>query len=319
MVSNLSDVPSARKHTTAVVIVKEVHGLTTKIRACVYNAHNKCFFAYIVKHLSSRTWAMWYRINNMTFEGVYSLIADQPSKCLYNIVAECIASVTLNDPAMHLCAAATNPDFKIYAETVCSNAAIIADYTLSRLCAHDKMPKRRLKLAPVVFRADVPTPPPRAVDVQIVPASAVVTAAQSNAARRCTGAAALETYVCRSCTLVHVPITAASRASKVKLGVSVNLTTLEMQCNNCGCGAPELCQLTGHFITGTVRGRAATATCCTGCGLAAVDPVYRGEHPMCRKCASQVAAPSCLCGTAAAVGGATFMAGSGRDVRHYAA
>eukprot|EP00729_Bicosta_minor_P025963 gene25963-15464_t len=226
----------------------------------------------------------------MTFEGVYSLIADQPSKCLYNIVAECIASVTLNDPAMHLCAAATNPDFKIYAETVCSNAAIIADYTLSRL-----------------------------FDVQIVPASAVVTAAQSNAARRCTGAAALETYVCRSCTLVHVPITAASRASKVKLGVSVNLTTLEMQCNNCGCGAPELCQLTGHFITGTVRGRAATATCCTGCGLAAVDPVYRGEHPMCRKCASQVAAPSCLCGTAAAVGGATFMAGSGRDVRHYAA
>ena len=259
-----------------------------------------------------------YRINAMTFEDIYRLIADQPSKCLYNIVAECIASVTLNDPAMHLCAAATNPDFKVYASTVCKNAAIIADDTLMRLRTVDKIPRRRLKLAPVTFRADVPTVIPRAVAVQIVPASAAVANAQARAASRATGIAALKTYVCHACTLVHVPIINASRASKVKLGVSVNLSTLEMLCNNCGSGKAALRELTGHFITGTVRGQVATATCCTVCGLSVVNPVYNGELPRCRTCTVPPVVHVCLCGADAFAGAKPFLAGLGRRCAMYA-
>lgn len=263
--------------------------------------------------------AMRFRVMACTFDELHALVVDQPSKCLYNIIAECIAAVTLHRPDIHMAAAAVNPDFKVYADSVFANASTIADSTLRRLVTHAPVPRRRLKLRPVVFRDDRTAPAPTARRVFCIEAAPDVAAAQTAACTAATGIDRLDVYICHSCTTVHVPVTAASRASKTRLGISLNLSTLEAECNACGAGRPTRVNLAGQFVTGLVRGVQVTATCCTVCGMAVTTPSFVGNMPQCRACVPKRRSVVCLCGAEPAVASKSTVVGLGAEAAAYAA
>lgn len=263
--------------------------------------------------------AMRFKIMGFSFDQLHALVIDQPSKCLYNIIAECIAAVTLHRPDLHMAAAAVNPDFKAYAASVFANASAIADATLLRLATRSPVSRRRLKLQPVVFQADRAAPTATAPQVFCVKAAPAVAAAQVAACTAGTGVGALGVYVCHSCTTIHVPIAAASRASKAKLGVSLNLTTLATECNTCIVGRPTRTNLVGQFITGLVRGVQTTATCCTVCGMAVTSPSFTGSMPQCRACVPKRRQAVCLCGADSAPASKPMVVGLGSGAAVYAA
>jgi hypothetical protein len=239
------------------------------------------------------------QIISLDFEGMIQLVAEQPSKHLYSILAECIASVSMADPGLHILASMSNPDFAAYAETVFVNAAAVADHILAQLVSGVRT-KARLKLLPVVFKTDTARAATVRPTITMARCSAVATAAQHAAARSTAGMESVDTFVCMSCSAVHVRASGTTRASKTKLGVSIDLCNPgNTTCNACGAAAARA-PLTGWFIAGNIHGTFATATACAVCAKSVINPVVVGQLPTCKPCATIQKTLCCPCGLAAA-------------------
>ena len=240
------------------------------------------------------------KILKLDFDGLTDLIRQQPSKHLYCIVAECIAAVSVSDPQIHIVAAAGNNYFAAYVEAVCNNASVIAETVLNQLRGI-KVRRKRIQLKPVSFGRLNTHPsisaPIANVAVQYITTSASVRAKQLLLAKKIYNTDNIHAFVCNTCNIVHGALTPLTRGSRLKAGVSVNLSDPDdITCNLCLKQVVKKSFVGCIAITNTAGSVSVCCMCANVCGF--ITSV--GSNVYCRACSKVAVAmhaqARCACG-----------------------